>query len=600
VNRDDFNKMLLECRIAARCTQEALGGDIHVDGSLISRFETTRTRPSSSTLQRLINALALRNVPRDKLDQLWAAAGYSRSEIFEAPVADPVVAFIQQEFEGLVQGEERELLSRELRSTAEIAQKYSSGARVRRARKWNQAGEELLVLRELLERRTQEWYVRIDGDLGQCRYGDGRYSEAIGHYESALWGARQLGDLRKQGAILVKLGDAHRRSGTRADWRLGLQRYMEARSIFLAQGDRIQEANCLRKIAGTYLFRGRPDRAQQLCDASLSICQEEDYQEGMYKALQHKAWACEIVGRWDSATQLNEEALAIVRTMTSDDWEVAKALIYLGDSQRIQRRITAAEESYNEALSILGKHQEAGVRVDFLTARVHLGLAKIYLKQAGRELQAKSLLNDSLSAFRVLGVDPRIAQVLVEQGDLLRQLHRFGEAEMRLQQAADRLRRSGNVFLYALALASLCELFYERGDFTGVHDTARTARRHDNGLVDYPLARIELTVGKTYVDKGEKSEARGAFGTAIDRALNFNEQTVREICTEILSEIKRVARKGESSDMSDAIELGEFYMRFWTDKQLVPGVDQRLVQEALNAAQHEMKAVRALAPVNEW
>ena len=97
---DSFGKLLRHYRDEAKLKQKELGQKVHIDGSMISRFEAGTSRPSSSTLQEIINVLALHDVPREKLDQLWEVAGYSRIKI-EKPVADPVVVFIQQEFEKL-------------------------------------------------------------------------------------------------------------------------------------------------------------------------------------------------------------------------------------------------------------------------------------------------------------------------------------------------------------------------------------------------------------------------------------------------------------------------------------------------------------------
>ena len=590
---NSFGQLLRECRMETKLTQKELGQKIHLDGSMISRFEKERASPNQSTLQAIINALALYDIPREKLDQLWKAAGYYRTQVFDVPVADPVVAFIQQEFEKL-NPEERELLSQDLRSIIEIDQAYFSAKKASGQRRWNLAGEALLSLRDLLERRIQHWYLRIDEELGWCRHSDGLYTEAAQHYESALWSARQLNDLRKQGEILIKLGDGHRRRGG-LDWDIAHERYNEAKEIFENLGDRIRVADCLRKLAGAYLFQGRPDKAKPLCEESLKICKDEGYNRGLYKGVQHKAWVCRMLGQWGEATRLCEEALAIVNRVTSDDWELAKALLYLGDAYRLQRRIGEAKKVYGEALEIFLKYKDMGITVELFSSKIQLGLGKVYLKQPGRELRARLLLNESLEAHRGLKEDFRIAEVLSEQGDLLLKLGRLEEAEMRLQQAGERLRRLGNTFYYAIALVTLCELYYEKRDSDRVYRTAETARSVDNGLIDYQLARIEFTVGKAHIAEGRFAEASDAFCVASEKALSFNDETFREVRDDMFNEVDRVVQE---IALEVALQLCESYIGFWENKEVAPA-KQGLVRESLEATRQKQEQIRTLMPITD-
>jgi len=588
-----FGQLLRDCRRMADLTQKELGRAVNIDPSMISRFETGGSIPNPSTLQRIINALALYEVPREKLDRLWPAAGYPGPRLPDTPTIDPVVAFIHGELERLEPGS-RALLSEDLRSTVEINQMYVSAKEYAEERKWRSAIEMLVPLRSRLEQRVQRWFLRVDEELGKCYYSEGSYAEAIQCFESALWSTWQSNDRRKQGEILIRLGDAHRRRGG-PEWKVARERYEAAEAIFRELGDQRQVAVCKRKIAGVCLFQGLPNEALPFCEESLAICRQEGYERGIYKALQIKAWAYDMLGRWEEATRLYEEALEILPRITSDEWEHLKALRYLADAYRLERRVDEAEKTYREALAIVERLEKAGFEAKLLSGMIRLGLGQVYLKMRGRELEAKEYLNRSLEEHRGLGEDFRVAQVLIEQGTLLMRLGRLGEAEARLRQAGDRLKRLGNIYHYCNALSTLCELYYEKGDYEAVYRTAEDAREVDNGLVDYHLSRIELIVGKSLIRQKRYKEASAALSRAAKRALRFNDQSFLEVHGELLDEIDTIAHK---VGPEVALRLCESYRKSWESEDLSPR-EREAVQVSLKAIWRKQKEIEALLPIVE-
>ena len=167
---------------------------------------------------------------------------------------------------------------------------------------------------------------------------------------------------------------------------------------------------------------------------------------------------------------------------------------------------------------------------------------------------------------------------------------------MRLQQASDRFRRLGNVFYYADALASLCELYYARSsesDLDKVTRTAEAAKKVDNGLIDYHLARISLTVGKAYVDGGRLSEAFDAFCTASERALKFNRESFGEVSEEVVGEIDRIAREIAPES---ALQFCDAYIGLWSTKDLTPAKKEP-VEQMLEAIRRKQEGIRALMPI---
>lgn len=594
-----FGMLLRECRKQARLKQTELAQKIHIDGSMISRFETGKALASPATLQELINALALHDIPREKLDELWKAAGYYRTQIFDAPVADPIVAFIHQEFEKL-ESDEGEVLSEDLRSIIEIDQEYFSVQKASRDRKWAAARESLLSLRDVLELRFQHWYLRIDQQLARCSHSTGDYAEALRYYESALWSARLLEEYRKEAEILINQGDVYRRSGGAKNWRDARRSYEQAKKIFEKEPeDRRGIANCLRKIAGAYMHEGLPKDAEKLCDESLDICEDEGYIRGIYKAWQHKAWACIFLGRWQEAAQLCEKALEMVKSSTSDGWELAKAHWYLAQAYHSDERIQEAEKAFESAVGLLSETGNQKAEDDLLLGMMQLGLARVYLEQLKKPEAIESArlrLRESLDSLRGFQQDFEKARVLHEQGGLLLELGRYGKAQEHLEIGAQHLGELGNVFHYADALTTLCELYYRKKDFEKVYRTAETARKADNGLIDYRLAKIGLIVGKARIDDGAYSQALDAFSVACLRALSFNEKAFDRTCADVSDEVDRVAQK---IGPGVALKICQSQIEFWEDGlQRREPSERELVQKWVESMREKRRGIKALTPVD--
>lgn len=593
---DPFGKLLCGNRKKAGLTQVELGQKITLDGSMISRFETGRAKPSASTLQEIMNILALYDIPRGELDELWEAAGYYRNRI-DAPVAHPVVAYIQQEFEKL-DPELSEVLSDDLRNVMEIDQAYFSCRRDISHRMWDRAGQSLVSLRRLLEeQRFQRWYLRIDEDLGWCRYSTGHYAEAVQYYQSALWSARSLGDLARQAGVMISLGDTYRRIGGEG-WKMARDLYESARTILEKDlSDQLGVADCLRKIAGSHLFQSQANKAMPLLEESLAISDREDYRQGVYRGLQHQSWAFDLLGRWNEATRLCEEALSLVKRADPDNWELAKAYRYLGDVYLLEKRAEEAAGAYKQALSLLRASQDEGLQAQLLTGRIQLGLGKVYLRIPGGEMDAKSSLNKAMQIHISLGEDFAIAEVLGEQGALLLRLDRIQEAEVRLQMARERLKRLGNVFHYANVLASLCMLYYKKGieSFHQLYEVAGAARESDNGLIDYQLAKVELAVGKAHMDEEAYADAFDAFAKASEKAFGFNDQTFREVCGSILAETDRILQK---TGPDVGIRLCKSQIAFWQERLgVLKGAARQLAREWLHTMRLRQEELEALKPV---
>jgi tetratricopeptide (TPR) repeat protein len=611
-----FGELLRTYRKKAEFTQIRLQMETDIDASLISRYETGKSRPDEGALKAIMGALGKRGIPREEQNELWKAAGFSITDNGRLSVADPVVNLVEGVLRQL-NVEERQFVSDDLRSALDIDQGFLRAERTVARKRWEKAISEFSGLRGKYGEREQGWYLRLDSRLAWCMYGAGKYGDAVRYYESALGAARQLADLcerrgmhhkqaelqRKEAEILIRRGDIDRRRG-RDWWNVALDCYEQAEKIFSEKlVDRIGVADCLRKTAGVYLYQGRPDRALPLIDRSIRMSQGEgdgeQYVEGTYRGWQHQAWAYDILGRWDEATQLCEDAVDLVESHTTDEWELAKAHRYLGDAYRLQRRPADAERAYKQALHLLqipevAAGEEEELKVTLLLGMIELGLGQVCLKKLGGQADARYHLNRSMYAHQRFGEDFTINRVFSEQGQLLLSLGRLEAAEARLLAASRELKKWNTVY-YAITLATLCDLYYQKRDFDKLFDTAEDAREADNGLINYQLCRVEFLVGRARIDQEAYSEALDVFQAVAEKALDFNAQTFREVCEDISGEVGQAI---QADKLGLALQVCESQIEFWEDRlpQLEPA-QQELVHKWLEEMRRKREEVEAFKSI---
>lgn len=516
-------------------TQRELAEQVGLHPSMLSRIENGRLRPNEH-LQAIISALQMAGAPREELDTLFELAGYHSTDIFEKPVASKVILPLQNLFERLQQENlaDKAWLENQIQMLIAYTHSYRQASEQMSQRNWLAAHKELNRQRPYVEAAITQLYFRLDAAQGHTCFSNGFYNEAIHHYQSAYWHAHQIEDKRKQAQILMRLGSVHRRRGG-IGWATARQRYEEALDLYRELNDPDQEAICWRRIGGTYLLQGRPDKGQPLIEKSLDYFRQTGDIPGIYKGLQHLGWTYDLLGRWTEASDLHEQALKLIESNVTDVWELAKAYLYLADAYRLERRRQDACEYYKKAYDIFHQFEPEGSGVKLIIGMIFLGLGKAYLKIPGHELEARTYLNKSLEVSQELGEDFKLAEILSEQGDLLFKLGFYKEAEVKLKHAAEKLKELGNDFYYATALVSLGNLYYQRGRYHELNNLINIVNQLEQpGLLNYQLAYLELLNGQAFVAERSFPSAFSAFSHALSHAIAFNVSTFIEIRDQIL------------------------------------------------------------------
>lgn len=530
-------QLIRKFRVEMKLKQNELAKQIDIHPSVMSRLERGELPLTHQNLEKLTFGFQLAGLLKEKIDHLWEIAGYHQTPIFDTPVSSKIVPAIHKELESLQEKSplEKIWLEDELQEIININRAYRTAKKYIENRKWPTALEELKKLRMLIDKKNQKWHLRLDEDLGACNFSAGNYTAAINNYDSAQWQAAQFDDKQKMAEILIRLGSVYRRRGGEG-WYFARNIYEQALKLVKELGDPLMEAVCERKIGSTYLFQGRPDMALEHIETSLKLCKESKHAAGIYKGLQHKGWAYAMLGRWEEATKLRKLALELVEQATKDNWELAKAYWYLGDSYRLERKREEARLAYEKALENFEQYDGTEDGVKLILGMVWLGLGKVFIKLPGKELEAKNLLNKSLEVYRDLKEEFKVAEILTEQGDLLLKIGQYAAAEERLVIARKSLMRLGNNYHYANNLLSLGDLYYRRERFDQIYPLVDELQRLENPeLLNYALSKLELLAGKAQCAKKEFLAGFQAFYRASSSALKFNQETFREVRNDILS-----------------------------------------------------------------
>lgn len=590
-----FGRSLREFRkrVKPKLTQEALGKESFIDGSMISRYERDKSSPTPKVLQNIINALALHQVPREELDRLWDLADLRPPGTETLVPAYPIVSFLIGALERST-SEQETRLSEEIRSTVEFWQGYFSAGAILEKREWASAEKVLLHLREQESIRNYRSSLLVDEALGWTCYGQGSHTRAAQQYERAQLAAQYLEHHQQreeakayartaQARLLIRLGDTHRRL---ARSNMAEDSYQEAARLSKELSNLRRVAYCLRRIAAIYIYQGRAEKALQLCDESLAICQKERDDPGIYKALQHKAWALEVLGHWDEAAQLAEDALDMVRQVTTDEVELAKAYGYLADKRLLQHHLDDAEELYLEAQQIVQEELVATL----VSGRFWLGLGQVYLERPGDLLKAQQYLNRSLEQHIQLGEPLGEARTQNQLGRLLVKQGRLDLAEGRYRFAANHFEISDNNYDLADVWVNLAELYYEQENIGEVHRAVDEVMGLRNRPFHIYAARAQFLKGKALVNAGRYSEAYQVFCEASEHALAFNHYIFDEIRAKTLEQIDGLVRAGKRGV---AISLCDAYVEFWEHKN-GEAQNRESVQKSLEEVRRKQEELAVL------
>jgi tetratricopeptide (TPR) repeat protein len=275
-------------------------------------------------------------------------------------------------------------------------------------------------------RRDVHQQAQTERSLGDLRREQGRFDQAIQHFDWCLPIFERLADRFGQAATLRSLGSIYRQQFR---WKKAFEYFDRCRPIFEELGDRRgtalaehdlgialrnqgrwddaiacfqrclpvfselkdhrSEAYALRSLGVAYRNQGRWIEAIAQFQKSLPIFERLGDRRGWAYALAPLSDVYRELGRYEDALKLLDECLLVRRELGDQRWEAA-TLRSIGVIYRQQGRLAAAITCFDECLIVFRK-----LRDERLAAYATVNLAEVYGDQ-GRQEVALTLLDESI------------------------------------------------------------------------------------------------------------------------------------------------------------------------------------------------------------
>jgi tetratricopeptide (TPR) repeat protein len=146
-------------------------------------------------------------------------------------------------------------------------------------------------------------------NIGLVHCNQGRYPEALEHYELALEIAREVGDRRSEGAVLCNAAGVYL---DRGQYEHALNQYRLANAIAREVGNQRGEGQSLGNMGSVYLEQGRFGEAMDHYKAARKILGEAgDEYAGYWRTYVGRAER--MIGAVDDARTTQEECLSLLR-----------------------------------------------------------------------------------------------------------------------------------------------------------------------------------------------------------------------------------------------------------------------------------------------
>lgn len=279
----------------------------------------------------------------------------------------------------------------------------------------------------------------------------GANAAAISSYEQALAIAGREQDAQARGRLLNRSGAVYRAVGR---YDRSLELHLEALAIFDSLGNDPGRAQAMHDLAETLMHLGQIGEARRNLNRALRIRRNEGSREGIAQTHYTFGTLYRQIGQPDSALESFKKALAEQKRIGLHSTPVARSLNSIGDVLLEQGSVTAALQSYQEALGIA----EAAGNSNVLT-EIRMDIGSCY-RRLGDLRRARGYVDDARAHARTGGQGLVLANAIEEAARIEEDAGAYSRA-LALYRESVSVRDSMNALLDRQRLAD-AEALYRR------------------------------------------------------------------------------------------------------------------------------------------
>ncbi len=340
------------------------------------------------------------------------------------------------------------------------------------------------------------------------------YGRRLGQTQNAVAACSEARDIfAAAGDQLDEANTLRAWADARTDAPESIRRYQQAQDIFRRIGSERGVADVLNNLGNLYEGQGDPSTAEKMQRQALPIYRHLDDKKDQASTLSNIANERADQGDLRGAIQLDEQSLQLDRE-TGDAAQAAFAIDNIAAVHELQGNLAEAKQGFEQSLAIW---QKSGDQRSAAYAMLSLG--NVLLEQANFS-DARKLYEQSLAIRNAAGDKISIARTQLVLADLSleEKAHSPDEQEAVIRQALEVFQKQGNRGSEAAAWGTLARCLLAQGKLaaaTGASQRARALAARNEG----PVYRWENAITAARIETAEKDAALSAAGIAARKEL---------------------------------------------------------------------------------
>ena len=593
---ESFGVLHRKCRQAAKLTQAEIGTKLGKTAGTINRIENENgaALPTSSDIMILLNLFREKGVQESLLvsmEKAWELAsnidGKSQFSIENSTISLAIKTIEDlEEKDKIAFGKDLEAVIHLWRTYHEIDVNFLGFGKgyYYTENRYNSLLDEIKLVEpfylEARARRKRGIQRRYLANIEVARR----------DYFESLEIARKLNDQIFEAVLLIDIGDLYRRSIIE-ELSQAIEYYKEADHIY----DVLKIDNPIPKIkiASCLIIGGNPIDALDYCENGLKLAKMTGREDSERKAMEYIAWAKSMMGYFDDALEIQQNAHLKAIDMGLHPKDLAKSCNYLAGYYLDCGLFGDAEKCFEESLNYIKMMREkipseSGEKELFIRGCILQGLGRVCMEKSGKQLQAEKYLTESkdigeqLNEYITVGYSNELLGKLnLMEGNLENARRKFLAAKIYYQKSGlskiDQMDKCNPYRLTGLEI-SFAELELQSNNLS-------EAKLHINEAIkmasEYKFLGYQI-VGKLWLTRIELLQSSSDVDNVLELSLTALEDTLKTGTYLLKSTLKIITdhilqHYNKNHDL--AIKIVENITHLWPNeiKELKPNKDQNYV-----------------------